>query len=219
MVLFSLADSAATSAASSLSSPPARTCITINHAYPRWPVPDSVHRSEGYARLRHARRALRLGRLCEVYQHVLALPASFRCLHLSLVLVQCSVSNTLAAPPLTSLIRTTMDTFLIPQESSTSTLHSLCVYTPKQTPFFSIQSNFVVPRRRGTILDSHFTELSAMPPQPSVQSTSRPRPRPVREETFVYCCRCLNGPALLKINPSCPVCNVRHCRNCTYEKR
>jgi hypothetical protein len=131
IVLFSLADSAAASVANSLSSPPARTCITINHAYPRWPVPDFVHRSEGYARLCHARCALCLGRLCEVYQHVLALLASFRCLHLSLVLVQCCVSNILHCATLDALIRITMDTLLIPRKSNTSTLHSLYIYTSK----------------------------------------------------------------------------------------
>jgi hypothetical protein len=62
-------------------------------------------------------------------------------------------------------------------------------------------------------------ESSASSPQSSVQSPTRPRPRRVREETYVYCCRCANGPVLLKLHPSCTECNARHCRDCLYQKR
>ena len=55
--------------------------------------------------------------------------------------------------------------------------------------------------------------------QLSIRSSARPRSRPPREETYVYCCRCANGPTLLKNHPVCSECNLRHCRNCTYEKR
>jgi hypothetical protein len=57
------------------------------------------------------------------------------------------------------------------------------------------------------------------PVNPPRKPIKRPRPRPLHMETYVYCCRCRNGPAWLKINPFCTVCNVRHCKNCTYEKR
>lgn len=51
------------SAASSLSPSSSETSISTNHACLRWPVVLSVHRSEAYARLYHARWALCLERL------------------------------------------------------------------------------------------------------------------------------------------------------------
>src|ERR1700739_752699 len=94
-ISLSLADSIIVSAASSLSSSSPETSISINHAYLRWPVVDSVDRSEGYARLYHARWALCLERLFEVCEHVLPLAASFCCLRSLLALVQCWVSSML----------------------------------------------------------------------------------------------------------------------------
>jgi hypothetical protein len=49
----------------------------------------------GYAQLYRARWTLCLGRLLEVYEHALTLPASLCCLHLSLALVQCCISSML----------------------------------------------------------------------------------------------------------------------------
>jgi hypothetical protein len=62
-------------------------------------------------------------------------------------------------------------------------------------------------------------ESSTSSPQSSVQSPTRPTPRPVKAETYVYCCRCLNGPALLKNNPSCVECHAQYCINCLYKKQ
>jgi len=94
-IFFSLADSTTVSVASSLSSSSSDTSISINHAYPRWPVLDSVHRSEGYALLYCTMWAFCPERLLGVYEHVPPLSASFCCLHSSLALVQCCVSSML----------------------------------------------------------------------------------------------------------------------------
>lgn len=64
---------------------------------------------------------------------------------------------------------------------------------------------------------------------PSSPSEPRPRHRrrtnPVRERSsdegvvFVHCCRCSDGPWVLKQSENCAMCSHRCCRSCDYERR
>jgi hypothetical protein len=78
------------------------------------------------------------------------------------------------------------------------------------------ESEQVVPQRRS----GSYHSSSTLSPQPSVTSQPRPPTRPVRKQTFVYCCQCGDGPAVFEYRPICTGCNThRHCKYCKYETR